>query len=231
MLSLKVSSTATKIGILVSLIISTICLICGCYFVKAFASNEAGPLVPDKTEILASVADDGTFHIDPCILTNIQNRKYSIEKSQVIIADEVMSLEGLNDTDILVRGFDGTVFKGFPSSVSHYTPLDLNELDEGKSTTLKFDINFSNPDIIEQLLDRQVFKLLLYPIKEIEYKRIYFNVDGYKYLPVFNSVPTGVTFYGSDGIKTYDSMNENIDFAIVPEGTTIPTVRAINNVT
>ena len=112
MLSLKVSSTATKIGILVSLIISTICLICGCYFVKAFASNEAGPLVPDKTEILASVADDGTFHIDPCILTNIQNRKYSIEKSQVIVADEVMSLEGLNDTDILVRGFDGTVFKG-----------------------------------------------------------------------------------------------------------------------
>lgn len=59
--------------------------------------------------------------------------------------------------------------------------------------------------------------------------RIDFNADGYRYYPVFNSVPEGVNFYKSDGTVIY-SMDANIAYAMVPEGTTIKTLRFENNI-
>ena len=50
------------------------------------------------------------------------------------------------------------------------------------------------------------------------------------YYPVFESVPTGVTFYSSDGQTTYDSMNANIAYAMVEGSAQIQTVRSVNYV-
>ena len=159
------SMRAKVVGALM-MILAVTCILLGCFSTNAHAADgEGGPLVPDKSEITATVAEDGTFTLDTCTLTNNGTEKYTIEKSSVSIAQDATDIEGLDQTNLTIKGFgDGkTVFTGKPGNPSEYTPIGLENLASEASTTLTFAIDLPDDVDIETLLDKQVFTISFMP--------------------------------------------------------------------
>lgn len=165
-------SLATKLISIVIGAFSILCIVLGCFTISAHAVDNNSLLVPDKSEITATVSEDGSFTLDSCLLTNENICKYSMASSVV-----TSLVDGLDDTEITVEGFEGVIFEGNPSEAGTiYNPSGLIKIEPETKTELRFDISFDDSVDIENLIDKKVFTIELIPE---EY--YYINLDSNNY--------------------------------------------------
>lgn len=197
-------SLSNKVIFIITLIIALFCIIAGSFAMNAYAVGESSPLVPDKSEITATVFEDGALTLDNCNLKNEGTDKYTIEKSIVEIATEAKDIEGLEETSLKITGFEGILYEGKLGDQSEYYPKNLLDLEPGYITNLTFSIDLPEGFNVETLFDKQVFTISLSPKKRLEIKPLYDEEDSLQYFPVFLDATSGQT--GQDvhpGIRFY----------------------------
>lgn len=134
---------------------------------QAQAKDEVCPLSSDYNPIQAKVSSDGTFNIDVCTVTNIGQQVYTIGTSNLFINDEVADIPELESTYISIKGLNGKVFEGSPTSLSgNYQPEGLDVLYPADKTTLNIEISFKDPSVVQKLIDKNVFTISLVPKKD-----------------------------------------------------------------
>lgn len=143
--------------------VSILCIVIGCFTTMAHAAQVLTPLVAKEECINVMAGADGTLTSVPITVSNTNDKQYLIKNSSVSVNP---GFEKLANTSIKITGFDGVVYEGYANGQAFTKNLSsLNALNPGRSTQVNIELTLSDPTLIEDLYDQDVFKISLTPDK------------------------------------------------------------------
>lgn len=144
-----------------------VCLACLNAQVSAYA--ETSPVVPDRNEIIGTIAEDGSVSFDTFLLNNVSEESYSVKTTKFITKEEVMFVDELKTANIVLDGFDGQLYNDVPDQENQAE--NVHPLITGSSTNLNLSIFGLTDKSYEQLSSKSIFTISL-TMKKVQMKSI-----------------------------------------------------------